>query len=146
MIDIYSDTNQTALKYLKNTEVNIYKFLVIASDFNIRDSSWDPLITFNLAHSDLISDITDFLDFLLSNQVSIRYLDNVNDSNLVINLMFLRPNSSEFDNYTIHPEFQYLSDYALLTVDISIIKEFASDKRCTIIKNSEEEDYLLLNS
>jgi len=39
MIDVYSDTNQTALKYLKNTEANIHNVLVMAGDFNIRDSS-----------------------------------------------------------------------------------------------------------
>jgi len=36
-----------------------------------------------------------------------------------------------------------LSNYAPLTVDISIIKEFVLDKRCTIIKNSEEEDHFV---
>jgi len=54
--------------------------------------------------------------------------------------MFLRPNSLEFDNYTIHPDLWYSSDHALLTVDIAIIKEFVPDKQHTIIKNSEEED------
>jgi len=39
MINVYSDANQIALKYLKNTEVNIYNVLVMTSDFNIRDSS-----------------------------------------------------------------------------------------------------------
>ena len=36
-----------------------------------------------------------------TNQVSTRYLNNSNDSNLVIDLMFLQPASSEFDNYMI---------------------------------------------
>ena len=35
MINIYSDTTQTALKYLKNIEANIHNVLVIASNFNI---------------------------------------------------------------------------------------------------------------
>ena len=38
MINIYSDTNQSALKYLKDTKVNVYNILVMAGDFNIRDS------------------------------------------------------------------------------------------------------------
>ena len=50
------------------------------------------------------------------------------DVNSVINLIFLRPNSSEIDNYTMHSELQYLSDYTLLIADISIIKDFISDK------------------
>jgi len=38
MINIYSDDNQTALKYLKDTEANICNVFIIASDFNIKDN------------------------------------------------------------------------------------------------------------
>jgi len=38
MINIYSDDYQSALKYLKDTEVNICNVLIMAGDFNIRDS------------------------------------------------------------------------------------------------------------
>jgi len=38
LINIYSDLLQSALKYLKDTEVNIYNVLVMMGDFNIRDS------------------------------------------------------------------------------------------------------------
>ena len=105
MINIYSDVNQTALKYLKDTEANICNVLVIAGNFNIRNSSWDLLISFHLVHSDLLTNIADSLLSNLTNQVSTRYLDNANDLNSVINLMFLRPSSFKFDNYTIYPEF-----------------------------------------
>ena len=111
--------------------MNIHNVLVMAGDFNIRDNSWDPSISFHSVHSDLLTDIASFLDFLLSNstsQVSTRYLDNTNNSNSIIDLIFLRPNSLEFNNYTIYPKFQYSSDHAPLKVDISIIKEFVSDK------------------
>ena len=39
VINIYSDDYQSALKYLKNTEVNIQNMLIIAGDSNIRDSN-----------------------------------------------------------------------------------------------------------
>ena len=39
LMNIYSNSSQTALKYLKNTEANINNILIIMSDFNIRDSS-----------------------------------------------------------------------------------------------------------
>ena len=39
LINIYSDSSQTALKYFKNTKANINNILVMAEDFNIRDNS-----------------------------------------------------------------------------------------------------------
>ena len=38
LINIYSDSMQSALKYLKDTEVDILNVLIMAGDFNIRDS------------------------------------------------------------------------------------------------------------
>ena len=55
------------------------------------------------------------------------------------NIMFLWPNSSELNNYSILSKLWYLSDYALLVVDIQIIKKVIPDVQYTIIKNSEEE-------
>ncbi len=89
------------------------------------------MFSFHLIHSNLLIDIAHYLDLLLlnpTNQVPTRYLDNTNDANFVINLMFLWLNSLKIDNHTIHLEFQYLFDHALLTVNISIIKEFVLDK------------------
>jgi len=37
-INIYSDNYQSALKYLKDTETNIWNILIMASNFNIRDN------------------------------------------------------------------------------------------------------------
>jgi len=37
LINIYSDSNQSALKYLKNTEANIQNILIMTGNFNIRD-------------------------------------------------------------------------------------------------------------
>ena len=39
MINVYSNATQIALKYLKDTEANIHNVLVMAGNFNIRDSS-----------------------------------------------------------------------------------------------------------
>ena len=39
MIDIYSNNNQSALKYLKDTKANTQNVLIMAGDFNIRDNS-----------------------------------------------------------------------------------------------------------
>ena len=38
IINIYSDSSHTSLKYLKDTEVNINNIVLMTGDFNIRDS------------------------------------------------------------------------------------------------------------
>ena len=38
MINIYSNSSQLALKYLKDTESNIHNIIIITDGFNIRDS------------------------------------------------------------------------------------------------------------
>ena len=37
-MNIYSDTFHSALKYLKDTEVNIDNLIIMTDNFNIRDS------------------------------------------------------------------------------------------------------------
>jgi len=37
-MNVYSDSSHTALKYLKDIEINILNLLIIIGDFNIRDS------------------------------------------------------------------------------------------------------------
>ena len=59
IIKIYSDMSQSALKYLKDTKVNIPNVIIITGDFNIRNSIWDPNFLFHLCHSDSLFDIAD---------------------------------------------------------------------------------------
>ena len=61
-------------------------------DLNIRNSDWDPFYSHYLSYSDILIEVADSFDLKLStliNQVSTCYADNPNDSNSVINLMFL---------------------------------------------------------
>jgi len=105
LINIYLDFSQMALKYFKDIKANINNILIMTRNFNIRDNIWDPLFPHYLIHSNTLTDITDSLNICLSkstNQVPIRYMDNLNDSNLAINLMFLYLNSEEFNNHMIH--------------------------------------------
>jgi len=90
LINVYSDLLQTALKYLKDTEANINNILVITEDFNIRNSIWYPNFLHYSTHSDLLINIADFMNLcLLSsiNQFSIRYSDNHNSLNSVIDII-----------------------------------------------------------
>ena len=76
----------------------------MTGNFNIRDKNWDPDYLFYSVHSNLLLDIVNTFDLLFShptNLVLTKYLYNSENLNLVINLMFLCPNSSELDNYSI---------------------------------------------
>ena len=91
-MNIYSDSSQMALKYLKNTKANINNALIMTGDFNIRNNIWDSLFPHYSVYNDTLTDIADSLNICLSkatNQVSTRYTDKSNVLNSVINLMFL---------------------------------------------------------
>ena len=95
------------------------------------------MYSFHSAYSNTLTDIVDSFDLKLScsiQQISTWYTDNVNDANSIINLIFLCLNSTEIDNYNILSELHHLLDYASLTVNISITKEFVQDKCQTIMK------------
>ena len=49
-----------ALKYLKDTEVNINNVLIMTGDFNIRDCSWDHNFLHHPIHKDTLINIADF--------------------------------------------------------------------------------------
>ena len=74
-----------------------------------------------------------------TNQVPTRYLDNANNSNLVINLIFLHSGSSKLDSHSIHSDWRLSLDYASLTVTIPIVKEYVNSTKYSISKGSEEE-------
>ena len=91
-MNIYSDLSHTALKYLKDIEVNIDNILVITGDFNIRDSLWNSSFPHHSSISDDLMIIADSFNLTLSmptNPFPTRFSDTASEANSVIDLMFL---------------------------------------------------------
>jgi len=142
MINIYLDSNQSTLKYIKDTEANLQNVLIMIGDFNIKDSVWNSLFSFHLSHSDSSLETVDSFNLCLSSpiqQVSTQYSDNNNNANSVIDLFFLWPGSIELNNHSISPELYFPLDYAPLIIDIIIEEKFIQNKRWSIVKNSKDK-------
>ena len=85
IMNVYSDSSHSTIKYLKDTEINIHNLLVMIGDFNICNSLWDPLFLYHSFISDDLNIIADSfnLNLLISiNQVPTKYSNNDNDSKL----------------------------------------------------------------
>ena len=105
MMNIYSDSSQSALKYLKDTKANIRNFLIMSGNFNIRNNLWDSLYPHYLSHNNDLFIITDSFNlelFTPTNQVLTRYSNNCQDVNLVLDLIFLYFRSNELNNHIIY--------------------------------------------
>ena len=66
LVDIYSNSSQIALKYLKDTKININNVLVIVENFNIRDNSWNSFFPHHSIHCDLLTDIMNYMNLCVS--------------------------------------------------------------------------------
>ena len=148
MINIYSDSSQLALKYLKDTEFNIHNIIIMIGNFNIRDSIWNSNFLFHSNHSDSLFDIADsfYLDISkpLKN-VPTRFSNNDYNANSVLDLVFLHLSSPEFNRHHIHPNWRLSSDYALITVKVSICEERISYTWWLLAKGSDEENQFIEN-
>ena len=142
IINIYLDLFHSALKYLKDIEVNIDNVLVMTEDFNIRNSLWDTSFPHHSSISDNLLIITDSFNLALlspTNLCPTRYSDMVGESNSTINLMFLWYGSNDINQHSIHPDWHLTSDYAPLSITISIVNEVINTSKLSIQQNSEQE-------
>ena len=141
-MNIYSDSSHSALKYLKDTEVNIDNVLIMTGDFNIRDSLWDSSFLFHSSISDNLIIIADSFNLALStptNPCPTRYSDIAGEANSVINLIFLHYGSSELNHHSILPECHLSSNHTPLSIDIPIYKEVICTSKLSIPPKSDQE-------
>jgi len=93
-------------------------------------------------YNNTLREIANSFDLELSmpiDQVLIQYTDISQDTNSVLDLMFLYANAQKFNNYSILTNIQGLSDHAPLSVHIIIKEEIIQEKKLNIVKNSKEE-------
>ena len=131
-----------ALKYLKDTEVNINNVLVMTGDFNIRDSLWDTAFPHHSTISDNLMIVADSFNLALSsptNSYPTRYSNTVGEANSIIDLMFLRYGSSQLNQHSIHPDSHLASDHTPLTITIPIADKIVSTSKLSIPQNSKQE-------
>ena len=142
-MNVYSDLSYSALKYLKDTKININNLLIMTGDFNIRDCFWDSSFLHYSSISEDLLIITDSFDLELStptNYIPTRYSDTIGKSDSVIDLMFLCSRFRELNEHIIHPDWHLSSDHVPLTITIPIAEEFIYSSKLKIPKNSEEEE------
>ena len=107
IMNVYSDSSHSAIKYLKDMDFQLRNLIIMTGDFNIYDSLWDVSYNFHSSISDDLFAIADSFNLFFSfpmDQVPTRYSDNTNDSNSVLDLMFLRCDSEEINSHIIHPD------------------------------------------
>jgi len=105
-----------------------------------------PSYLFYFYYKDTLFKIADSFHIVLSKPTEIpptRYSNNTQDSNLVLDLVFLCPNSMEHDNHHIHLEWRLMSNNAPITVDIHIHEEQVQTRNQSLPKNSEEKAYFI---
>ena len=142
ILNIYSDSSHTALKYLKDTEVNIDNVVLMTGNFNIRNSLWDLSFPFHSSISDELITIADSFNLALStptNPCSTRYSDMAGESNSIIDLMFLCYRSSELDHHTILSKSRLSSDHTPLSINIPIFEEIIQMSKLTLTPKSDHE-------
>ena len=116
---------------------------IITSDFNTRDSDWDP--NFHYYHSIYTKDLMTIADSLglglslPSNPGPTQYADNPHDTNFVLDLVFLLPNNSRLDKHTLLPEICKPSDHIPLTIEVGIEEENIDIIVQSIKKDSNEK-------
>ena len=134
-MNVYSDSLHSALKYFKNTEINIDNILLMTGDFNIRDSLWDLSFSHYSSISDDLIIIANLFNLTLStptNLCSTRYSNTTKEANSVIDLMFHYYRLRELNQHSIHSNSYLSSDHAPFSINIPIDEEIVCTSKLSI--------------
>ena len=118
----------------------------MTGNFNIRDSLWDLNFSYHSIHRNTLFDIVDFFQLELSHSTKFfptKYSNNDQNSNSVLDLVFLWLSSSEFNNYHIYLYWRLSSDHAPISINIPIVDEHISTKWHFLIIGSDKENQFL---
>ena len=102
----------------------------------------DTLYPYYLMHMNMLQEVADSFGLEMSTSINLvptKYMDNSQDLNLVLDLMFLWAGPVEFDNYEISPDLQSPLNHAHLSISIIVEKESIQEKKRFIIRNSDKE-------
>ena len=94
----------------------------------------------------MLFDIADLFSTALSKPTKnfpIRFSDNDQNLNSVLNLVFTRPSSVEFNCHYIYPDWRLTSDHALITVNVPIRNEYIPTKQWSLVKGSNKENQFI---
>ena len=104
--------------------------------------------SFYSSHSNTLFDVADSFSLEISKpteNLPTRFFGNYQDSNSILNLVFLQPFLLEFNNHYIYLDWRLLSDHTPITINVSISDEYISTKQQFLIKESDEESLFLEN-
>ena len=142
IINVYSDSNQSALHFLNRNIINLNNTVVMTGDFNIRDNDWDPNYSHHSVYTEDLLTLAESLGLDLLPPINpgpTRFVDNPHDTNSVIDLAFINPNNSGFGQHSLHPELRRPSDHVSLIIAVSINKTNIDNSFWFISKDSKEE-------
>ena len=66
IINIYSNDQQNAFKYLKDIEINLSNILIITEDLNIKNNGWNPLYLHYSVYANTLIEIANSFKLKLS--------------------------------------------------------------------------------
>ena len=139
LANIYSDAAHTAINLLHERVLELPKFHLMCSDFNVHSSQWDPEGPENNIYADCLEAVAEWVGLSLSSLEVESPTYNGELWPMVIDLMFVPDEEALVLQHTIIPEDRGTSDHAPLAITISAPRLQVPATWWAIHKDSDEE-------